>query len=148
LVNDRISLIREVNMKKKPLFTEEQIKILAENPYTRKVGAYTITFTPAFYRDMCMMREKGMPFRLIFKEHGYDPDMLGKRRVYYVGEQIKGKTPADFPDERPLKSKVIHFDERSDKRAMKQMQHEIQYMKQEIEFLKKIMASGTDRSDD
>jgi hypothetical protein len=136
------SLIREVNMKKKPSFTEEQIRILAENPYTLRVGAYTLQFTPEFLRDACRMRAEGTPYPKILTEHGYDLEMIGERRMYYIGELIKGKTPADFPDKRPLKSKVVGFDERSDKRAMKQMQKEILYMRQEIEFLKKIMASG------
>lgn len=129
-------------MKKKPAFTEEQVQVLAENPYTRRVGEYSISFTPEFYRDACRMRAEGVSYQQLFKNHGYDPDMIGYRRMAHVGEAIKGKSPSDFPDKRPLKSKVIGFDEKSDKRAMKQMQHEILYMKQEIEFLKKIMASG------
>lgn len=130
-------------MSKKPIFTEEQIRILAENPYTRRVGQYSISFTPEFYRDACRMREQGVPYPKIFEEHGFDIQMLGKKRIYRTSDVISGKTPEDFPDKRPLKSKVVGFDEKSDKRAMKQMQHEILYMRQEIEFLKKIMATGT-----
>ena len=40
------------------------------------------------------------------------------------------------------------FDENSDKRAMKQMQLEMKRMHQEIEFLKKIMATGVIESED
>ena len=135
-------------MKKKPIFTEEQIQILAKNPYTRRVGPYSISFTPAFYRDACQMREKRIPYPKIFEEHGYDVEMLGKKRIYRTSEVLGDKSPSDFPDKRPLKSKVIGFDEKLDKRAMKQMQHELLYMKQEIEFLKKIMASCTMGAED
>lgn len=136
-------------MKKKPAFTKEQVRILAENPYTRRVSEYSLSFTPEFLRDACRMRADRISYQQILKEHGYDPQMIGERRMYHIGDAIKGKTPADFPDIRPLKPKVIGFDERSDKRAMKQMQHEILYMRQELEFLKKIIAEGIiDAADD
>ena len=135
-------------MKKKPFFTEEQVRILADNPYTRRVGEYTISFTPEFLRDACRMRAAHKTYRQIFEEHGYDPDMIGRRRMYHVGECIKGKTPGDFPDMRQIRPKVIGFDQKSEKRAMKQMQHEILYLRQEVEFLKKIMAMGVTESPD
>ena len=141
-------MIREVNMIRKPFFTEEQIRILAENPYTRRVGEHSISFTPEFLRDVCRMREQNMTYRQIVEAHGYDPDMIGTRRIYHLGEIIRGKTANDFPDKRPVRSKVIGFDQKSDKRAMKQMQHEILYLRQEVEFLKKIMAAGVIESED
>lgn len=141
-------MIREVKMKKEPAFTEEQVNILAENKYTYRVSEHSLKFTAEFFRDACRARAKRISYRQFLEEHGYDPEMLGRRRIYHIGETIKGKTPGDFPDDRPVKSKLIHFDEKSDKRAMKQMQHEILYMKQEIEFLKKIMASGFNGSED
>ena len=129
-------------MKKTPAFTEEQIRILAENPYTRRVSECSLSFTPQFLRDACRMRADRIPYPQILREHGYDPQMIGERRMYHIGEIIKGKTPADFPD-RPLpRSKIREFDQASDKRAMKQMQLEMKRMHQEIEFLKKIMATG------
>ena len=76
---------------------------------------------------------------------GYDPDVLGRYRMSNAVRKTKGKRPEDFPDKPLPKSKMRDFDENSDKRAMKQMQLEMKRMHQEIEFLKKIMATGVGR---
>lgn len=135
-------------MKREPVFTEEQIRTLAENQYTYRVSEYSITFTAAFKREFIRLRNEGLPNRIIFEQCGYDPKLLGRHRMASVARSVKGKTPEEFPDKRPLKSKTPSFDESSDKKAMKQMQHELKYMRQEIEFLKKIMAEGVIESFD
>ena len=124
---------------KKISFTDEQVRELAENQYTRRVTNYNISFTPEFKRIYCQLRKDGMSNRNIFIKCGYTPQMLGRNRMGSFARSIKGKLPEDFPDKRPLKSKSIDFDRMTDKRAMKEMQHKLLYMEQEIEFLKKIM---------
>lgn len=135
-------------MKKEPNFTKEQVQLLAENQYTRRVSEMSISFTPEFHRKFIKMKNDGMSNREIFRSCNYDPKMMGIHRMATIARKTKGKDPKDFPDKRPLKSKAPTFDETSDKKAMRQMQHEIKYMRQEIEFLKKIMASGVIESED
>lgn len=135
-------------MKKEPIFTKEQVQLLADNQYTRRVSETSISFTAEFHRKFIKLKNSGMSNREIFKSCNYDPKMMGIQRMASIARKTKGKNPEDFPDKRPLKSKTPTFDETSDKKAMRQMQHEIKYMRQEIEFLKKIMASGVIESED
>ena len=135
-------------MEKETAFTEEQVRELAENRYTYRVSRKSITFTPEFMRLLCGKKAEGMSNRKIFEDCGYDPDVLGRYRMSNAVRKIKGKRPEDFPDKPLPKSKMRDFDENSDKRAMKQMQLEMKRMHQEIEFLKKIMATGVIESKD
>ena len=135
-------------MEKETAFTEEQVRELAENRYTYRVSRKSITFTPEFMRLLCGKKAEGMSNRKIFEDCGYDPDVLGRYRMSNAVRKTKGKRPEDFPDKPLPKSKMRDFDENSDKRAMKQMQLEMKRMHQEIEFLKKIMATGVIESRD
>lgn len=135
-------------MEKETAFTEEQVRELAENRYTYRVSRKSITFTPEFMRLLCGKKAEGMSNRKIFEGCGYDPDVLGRYRMSNAVRKTKGKRPEDFPDKPLPKSKMRDFDENSDKRAMKQMQLEMKRMHQEIEFLKKIMATGVIESGD
>ena len=135
-------------MEKKAVFTEEQIRKLADNRYTYRVSSKSISFTPEFMRLLCRKKAEGLQNRKIFEECGYDPDVLGRYRMSNAVRKIKGKSPEDSPDKPLPNSKMREFDENSDKRAMKQMQHEILYLRQEVEFLKKIMAMGVTESPD
>jgi len=135
-------------MEKEAVFTEEQVRELAENRYTYRVSSKSISFTPEFMRLLCRKKAAGEPNRKIFEECGYDPNLLGRYRMSNAVRRTKGKRPEDFPDKPQPKSKMRDFDEKSDKRAMKQMQLEMKRMHQEIEFLKKIMATGVIESED
>ena len=135
-------------MKREDGFTEEQIRILAKNKYTRKVGKNYLSVTREFKRKFCQLQAEGIPNREIFKQCGYDPKIIETYRMANIARMTKGKTPEDFPDKPLPKSKMREFDEKSDKRAMKQMQLEMKRMHQEIEFLKKIMATGVIESED
>ena len=135
-------------MEKEAVFTEEQVRELAENRYTYRVSSKSISFTPEFMRLLCRTKAVGEPNRKIFEECGYDPNLLGRYRMSNAVRRTKGERPEDFPDKPLPKSKMRDFDEKSDKRAMKQMQLEMKRMHQEIEFLKKIMATGVIESGD
>lgn len=135
-------------MEREAVFTEEQVRKLAENRYTYRVSSKTISFTPEFMRILCRKKSAGLPNRVIFEECGYDPKLLGYCRMSNAVRKIKEKRPEDFPDKPLPKSKIRDFDEKSDKRAMKQMQLEMKRLHQEVEFLKKIMATGVIVSED
>ncbi len=135
-------------MAKHVCFNEEQMRILAENRYTARVSSASISFTPEFKRKFCRLRAEGLTNKKIFEQCGYDPVLIGRHRMASVAKVVKGKSPEDFPDKPLPKSKIRDFDERSDKRAMRQMQLEMKRMHQEIEFLKKIMATGVIESED
>lgn len=106
-------------------FTEEEQAILKQNPYTYRVFKNSIRFTIEFM--------------------GYDAEMLGKRCVnsLYRNLQKQQASPAEL-HEGSVRSKKIRpgstdYDAVTPKRAMQLMQHELLYLRQEVEFLKKII---------
>lgn len=94
-----------------------------------------------------------MPTKLLTKKEmkilqdlGYDPEMLGQNRVVSVYIQVKreaessegfrdyGSKKPSVPSGRNEKNKGV-----SDNQAIRRMQNELTYVRQEMEFLKKIM---------
>lgn len=65
----------------KKLFTEEQINILKQNRYVKKVSLKGITYTDEFKRIFIAENSKGKPPRIIFEECGFNIDIIGIQRV-------------------------------------------------------------------
>lgn len=59
-------------------FTPEQIKILEQNRYTKKVSPSVIKFTSDFKDDFWRLYLTDMTVRDIFRTLGYDPSILGE----------------------------------------------------------------------
>ena len=131
---------------KKP-FTPEEQSILADNPYTYKVTTTTISFTVEFKKLFYERRSKGMAIRDIFISLGYDPDILGQSRmegVSYLINRAMRKEGHLWEGTRPSRS---IFDEESPEPTeenFRRMFHELQYMKQEMDFIKKIISATND----
>ena len=91
--------------------------------------------------------EAGMSPTKIVEGMGYDAEMLGKRCVnsLYRNLQKQQASPAGL-HEGSVRSKKIRpgstdYDAVTPKRAMQLMQHELLYLRQEVEFLKKISSA-------
>lgn len=122
-------------MAKKP-FTDEEVKILLENPYTATVTTSYISFTKEFkelfWTDYC----NGLPAKTIFRQYGYAPELLGDSRVNGFVYNLTAKNKKN-PD--ALKPRgYVTVDPANPETAIKQLEHEVQYLRQEVEFLKKI----------
>ena len=63
------------------MFTQEQVRIMAENPYTLHVSTTQITFTNAFKEEFWQRYQEGDTPRTILYDLGYDPEVLGRNRV-------------------------------------------------------------------
>ena len=58
-------------------FTEEEIEVLKNNPFTSTVSESQIRFTVEFKRFLLEEREiNETPWKEIFRKAGYDPEML------------------------------------------------------------------------
>ena len=122
-------------------FTKEQMDHLRVNRYVKNVSASTIRFTEEFKRYFYEKHKAGMTSRDIFLECGIDPDILGTSRIegfrYTINKQAKrGEGFIDNRQNnyrRPPKS----GDETVEAR-IKQLEHELAYTRQEVEFLKKL----------
>ena len=65
----------------KKLFTEEQINILKQNKYVKKVSSKGITYTDEFKRIFIDENSKGKLPRMIFEECGFNIDIIGTQRI-------------------------------------------------------------------
>lgn len=129
---------------KETVFTQEEIEILKANPYTLSVTKYSIRFTLAFKQTLWLRRQAGDRIHNIFTDLGYDMDIIGLKRAKSISTRIRNE--ALSPDglhennNRPkLHPEFTTFQNMPYDEAMIRMQHELLYMRQELEFIKKII---------
>ena len=134
-------------MTKKPLSTEETA-VLRSSPYVAGVVEDRISFTPEFKRVAYERLIQGIPMREILGEYGIDPEMLGKRRIWGFTSSLRENAKRDdgFADlrennhRRPAKENH----EQTLSARVEQLEHELAYTRQEVEFLKKIRAADSE----
>ncbi len=130
-------------------FTEEEMRILAANPYTYRITAKTIRFTLAFKEEFWKRDKEGYSVKQIFTDLGYDYAMLGKRRCEGVRQHIVKEITTHgslhegslFPKIKPSSRDYTSLPEN---KAIEYMQHELLYLRQEVEFLKKIISQDNE----
>ena len=61
-------------------FSEEQIKLLKQNPYVKRVSSKSITYTDEFKRLFIEEYLRGNLPRIIFQNAGFDIQMIGIKR--------------------------------------------------------------------
>lgn len=125
-------------------FTKREIQILKSNPYTYRVTESQIFYTKEFKEEFWRRYQEGETPRKIVEELGYDPDMLGAARLSGLQINIKKQAlrPGGFTEgkgrKKSLKSGMYSVDYNPSDETVVKMQHEIMYLRQEVEFLKKI----------
>lgn len=128
-------------MAKKPLNAEE-IAELRSSPYVASIISGRISFTPEFKRMAHERLISGISMREIFEEHGIDPDVLGDSRLYGIAYNLRQNADRDegFADLRTQNSRKPARETREQTLAarVEQLEHELAYTRQEVEFLKKI----------
>lgn len=126
--------------RKRKLFTEQEIEILKQNPFTASVSESQIRFTVEFKKFLLSDREKnGTPWKEVFRKAGYDPEVLGKNRIERAVERIREEAASP----RGLRETVAknHYSKANErvqtKKAIRQLQEEVLRLQQQIDFLKK-----------
>lgn len=126
---------------KRKCFTEQEIAILSQNPYTAKVSTSSIKFTPAFkllfWQEYC----SGTQPTAIFRKYNYDPGILGHHRIGRIQYVVKNAALAGEPLYAGVKavnlpSPLFPQNDHLLKQLQKLME-EVEYLKQENAFLKK-----------
>ena len=123
----------------KKLFTPAEVEILSSNPYTLSVTSKTIRFTLAFKQAFWTKRQAGERLQDIYRDLGYDPGILGDVRIKTIAKEglhENNSQQAYRPDQ-------VDYSGRPQNEAMVRMQHEILYLRQELEFIKKIIKPET-----
>lgn len=132
----------------KRIFTPEEIAAFESNQYTAKVTETQIKFTNDFRDDFWRLYLTGMPVKDIFITLGYNPDILGTKRTdgfvynlrkrFLTDEQRINSQSRASTTRRPPAD--INYAEMKSNEAIKAMQTELQYLRQEVDFLKKLYA--------
>lgn len=126
-------------------FTPEQIAILSRNPYVKNVDRYQISFTAEFKaRYWHMHNDLEIRARDIFREHGIDPSMFGASRIRGITQNIKKQYEryGAFFDGSNRERKALKDMPVSEAEANR-LRAEVEYLKQERDFLKKILSAAT-----
>lgn len=126
----------------KKLFSDEEMQALEKNPYVVMVLPSQVSFSSEFKSIFYAKYKDGMNPEDIIHEAGIDPKVLGKTRIAGLRQTIlksarEGKT---FTDARTSSLTNPMF--KSDAETIAYLRHELAYMKQENEFLKKIVSVG------
>ena len=85
---------------------------------------------------------EGRSMRSIFEEHGIAPEILGDKRIWGFAHKLRTNADRDagFADLRKNNSRKPASQTREQTLAarVEQLEHELAYTRQEVEFLKKI----------
>lgn len=134
-------------------YTAKQAKHLTANPYTLRVTKNKLYFTKKFKEDFWISYQAGNAPRKILVDFGYDLSCFEQKQIDSLVQRIKKQA---------LSGEGFREGENHEKRAkikepkqlgegslsMEQMQHELQYLRQEVEFLKKIIKAGNSKRKD
>lgn len=132
------------------LFTEYELEILSQNPYTYRIRARQLLFTAEFKTIFWERYQAGGDVQQIFEDMGYEPLMVGYYRMHSVPQNLRKVVDAGraFTDGYSKKSNDAVGRGRNQDSAeaeAAEMKHEIAYLRQHVDFLKKITELGSDK---
>ena len=123
-------------------FTEEEIRILRNSPYVRSVNEKQVSFTAEFKEEFWRLyTEENLTPSEILGRTGLDYHILGYSRVQGIANNIKGeyKRHGGFAGG---KRRANPSEQLPPDQEVKRLRMEVEYLRQEQEFLKKLMMAG------
>lgn len=126
------------------LLTDEEVIELRNHPGIAHVSPRAIIFTPEFKQKIYDRLIQGESLDRILESEGINTAALGKARLTGIREKIYKQAERDegfavLSKERKPRSNEER--EASLQSQIRQLQHELAYTKQEVEFLKKVQAA-------
>ena len=122
-------------------YTKKEMKELLKNPYTLKVTKNQLSHTAEFKKVFWTKYQAGESPRKILTDLGYDINMFEQKRIDSLVQRIKKQALSGkgFTEgyNRTKRMKMVSNEEMTPE-SFAQMQHEVLYLKQEVECLKKI----------
>jgi len=135
-------------------YTQKQIKQLLKNPYVYKVTKYHLYYTAKFKEDFWNSYQAGNSPRKILSDFGFDLSMFGQKQIDSLVQRIKKQAlSGNGFSEGENRTKRIRRNptdetELSSPQSIERMQNELLYLRQEVEFLKKIIIADNSRKKD
>lgn len=121
-------------------FTDEQLRLLEENPYVVKASKKSITYAEEFKELYWIDYQNGMQPIEIFKKYGFDPYALGSRRRDNFTNRLKKQAAREdgFKDTRSKNSGRPSTKELSLEVQLERLKHKNEVLQQENDFLKRV----------
>lgn len=120
------------------LFTDEQILELRKNPYVYSVSQSKLSLTKEFKELFYEEYQNGHSPKKILEDHGFDIDTIGERCVWSIAQHIKdeyskyGEFHEGYMNRRC--NAAIQDSQLTEADQMNNLQHEVDYLKQEMDF--------------
>lgn len=135
-------------------YTAKQIKQLEKNPYVFKVTRHKLYYTAKFKEDFWIRYQAGNTPRKILTDFGFDINIFGQKQIDSLVQHIKkqalsgnGFTEGENKQKR-VPMRATSEEELSSPQSIECMQNELLYLRQEVEFLKKIIIGDNSRKKD
>lgn len=127
-------------------YSAKEKKLLEANPYTFKVTKNHLFFTTEFKEAFLTAYTAGMDPRKIIEDLGYDLSIFGQKQIDSIAQRIKEQalSPAGFRqgiDRTRRKRNELLVPKPTDEEqqpAIKAICNELAYLRQEVDFLKKL----------
>lgn len=126
-------------------YTEKQIKELQKNPYVLKASKHKLYYTAKFKEEFWISYQAGNSPRKILSDFGFDLSIFGQKQIDSLVQHIKKQALSGngFSEgenrQRRSPMKATNENELSSPQSIERMQNELLYLRQEVEFLKKII---------
>lgn len=128
-------------------YTVKEMKLLKANPYTFKVTKNKLYFTVEFKETFWTAYQAGMAPRKILGDLGYDPGMFGQKQIDSMVQGMKrqaqsrgGFRQGENRDRRRKDELTLPEGAAAgSKESLEAILNEVRYLRQEVEFLKKII---------
>lgn len=121
-------------------FTDEQVEMLRKNPYVKNVSSKAITYEKAFKEYFYQQHIKGIGAVQIFKEAGFDPKVLGRKRIksFNSRNKVDSTRYEGFIDRRKGSSGRPSTKELSSDEIINRLKYKNKLLQQENDFLKRV----------
>ena len=128
-------------------YTAREMKLLKANPYTFKVTKSKLYFTIEFKETIWTAYQAGMAPRKILEDLGYDLEMFGQKQIDSMVQRMKRQAESRNGfrqgENRTRRKKdelsIQEGESVQPKEALETILNEVKYLRQEVEFLKKIV---------
>ena len=127
--------------------SKREVDELRKNPYIASATATTVRFTEEFKKLAYEKKRQGVPVAETMRQCGIDSEVLGASRVEGFSYTLnkKAKQEIGFSDGRSENyRRPPRTEEETVEQRVRQLENELAYTRQEVEFLKKLQAANTE----
>ena len=119
--------------------TDEQIEYFKYNRHVKNVGRSFVYFNDSFKEQFWRMyHEENLLAKEILLRLGVDYDMLGRKRLEGIVQNLRKKYAGGIAEDKRKNRQT----DLTRERQVSKLRAEIAYLRQENEFLKKIVSAG------